>query len=452
MVILTPSNRKTMIQIAQVGTIASLLAALGCSYALLSHRHIVQFLGSLSTHRPITLFLATNLLVVSWHTALNANGFYRSHRLEGFANEVLDVCSSTFFLSLFAFLWLCIACPISYRNIESLATVSAFFGVTTAAAFILIRFIVRRLFRVLRIHGYNLRYLLIVGTNRRAHGFATDIALHPEWGFHIHGFVDDRWWQAPPDDSTEQHLLGGFEALPEILRRLPVDEVIVALPIASFYDRVASTVELCRQHGIAVRNVGTFFELEASARTTFMRGAVGSMTLHDDSWEPWTSLLKRVFDLIASLSMLIFLSPLLAVVAVLIKLTSVGPVFFVQTRLGRGKRPFPIFKFRTMVTDAEKLMAKIEHLNEAKGPTFKLRNDPRITKIGRVLRKTSIDELPQLFNVLVGHMSLVGPRPLPLRDYNGFSQDWQRRRFSVRPGITCLWQIMGEVRLGLMSG
>jgi lipopolysaccharide/colanic/teichoic acid biosynthesis glycosyltransferase len=119
-------------------------------------------------------------------------------------------------------------------------------------------------------------------------------------------------------------------------------------------------------------------------------------------------------------------------------------VFFIQERVGLNKRTFRLYKFRTMVADAEERQAEIEHLNEARGPVFKIRNDPRLTPVGKFLRKTSIDELPQLFNVLKGDMSLVGPRPLPVRDYQGFDQDWQRRRFSVRPGITCLWQINGR--------
>ena len=135
------------------------------------------------------------------------------------------------------------------------------------------------------------------------------------------------------------------------------------------------------------------------------------------------------------------------VTAILIKLTSAGPVFFVQKRIGLNKRVFHIYKFRTMVADAERKLAQIEHLNEVSGPVFKIKRDPRITAIGAFLRKTSIDELPQLFNVLKGDMSLVGPRPLQLRDYELLTHsgpDWQRCRFSVRPGITCLWQVNGR--------
>jgi lipopolysaccharide/colanic/teichoic acid biosynthesis glycosyltransferase len=142
--------------------------------------------------------------------------------------------------------------------------------------------------------------------------------------------------------------------------------------------------------------------------------------------------------------MLILLLPLFIAVSAAIKLTSEGPVFFSQERIGLNKRRFRIFKFRTMVLGAEKLMQTLERDNEATGPVFKMRNDPRITPIGKFLRRSSVDELPQLVNVLKGDMSLVGPRPLPVRDYEGFNQDWQRRRFSIRPGITCLWQVTGR--------
>ena len=155
-------------------------------------------------------------------------------------------------------------------------------------------------------------------------------------------------------------------------------------------------------------------------------------------------MIKNTIDFYGSLALLILLAPLLAVVAVLIKLDSPGPVFFSQQRVGRNKARFNIYKFRTMVVDAEQKMHELEHLNEADGAVFKIKEDPRITPLGKWLRKTSIDELPQLFNVLKGDMSLVGPRPLPERDYDNFDEHWQRRRFSVKPGITCIWQVSGR--------
>jgi exopolysaccharide biosynthesis polyprenyl glycosylphosphotransferase len=151
--------------------------------------------------------------------------------------------------------------------------------------------------------------------------------------------------------------------------------------------------------------------------------------------------------LIVSAVFLILLAPLFAVIAILIKLDSRGPVFFVQERMGYNKRRFMMIKFRTMVADAEARMQEIEHLNEKEGPIFKMKNDPRITRLGRFLRKTSLDEIPQFINVLLGDMSLVGPRPLSIRDALKLEVSWQKRRFSVRPGLTCIWQVSGRSNL-----
>jgi exopolysaccharide biosynthesis polyprenyl glycosylphosphotransferase len=153
---------------------------------------------------------------------------------------------------------------------------------------------------------------------------------------------------------------------------------------------------------------------------------------------------KRGLDLVGAAVALVVLSPLMLAVAIAIKVTSPGPVIFAQERYGLNRRRFRMFKFRTMRVDAEQLQAELEQLNEADGPVFKIANDPRITRIGHLLRTTSLDELPQLVNVLHGEMSLVGPRPLPLRDVMRFSSASDMRRFSVRPGLTCLWQISGR--------
>jgi exopolysaccharide biosynthesis polyprenyl glycosylphosphotransferase len=155
-------------------------------------------------------------------------------------------------------------------------------------------------------------------------------------------------------------------------------------------------------------------------------------------------LIKRLIDILIAGIGLILLAPFFLFVALLVKISSPGPVLFIQDRVGLNKRIFKLYKFRTMVADAETQLTEMESLNEASGPVFKIKDDPRITVLGKWLRKTSIDELPQLINVIKGDMSLVGPRPLPVRDFNGFEKDWHRRRFSVRPGITCLWQANGR--------
>jgi exopolysaccharide biosynthesis polyprenyl glycosylphosphotransferase len=161
----------------------------------------------------------------------------------------------------------------------------------------------------------------------------------------------------------------------------------------------------------------------------------------------WKLAVKRGMDLVIVLLAMPVVLPLVTIIAGVVKLDSRGPVFFGQERVGLGKRRFRMLKFRTMIDGSEQLQASLESLNEAQGPVFKIANDPRITRVGRMLRRTSLDEIPQLLQVIRGDMSLVGPRPLPLRDVNLFDQGIQRRRFSVRPGLTCLWQISGRSNL-----
>jgi len=210
-------------------------------------------------------------------------------------------------------------------------------------------------------------------------------------------------------------------------------------------------VSMCREQGVIVRVLTNIFDLPPGGTREALLDDLAVATFGGTVFEGWPFVFKRLFDICVSGILLILLMPLLLVVAVAVRLDSRGPVLFLQERVGLNKRRFRVYKFRTMVTNAEKKQAQIEGLNEADGPVFKIKNDPRITRLGKYLRKASIDELPQLLNVLTGEMSLVGPRPLPIRDYQGFDQDWLRRRFSVRPGITCLWQINGRSSLSFQE-
>jgi len=193
-----------------------------------------------------------------------------------------------------------------------------------------------------------------------------------------------------------------------------------------------------------VRVVISMFDLQQQRVDSSELDVAHVTTYSTDLFEAWPMVCKRLLDILISSLSLILLAPIFLIVAILIKLDSTGPVFFVQDRVGLNKRRFRMYKFRTMAGDVEKRQSELESLNEADGPVFKIKNDPRVTRLGRFLRKASIDELPQFLNVLKGDMSLVGPRPLPVRDYQGFDQDSVRRRFSVRPGITCLWQVHGR--------
>jgi len=445
---MTPSNRATILELAPVGDIALLFCCLGLSYVATVHQPVFDVLNSLETHYPIQVFSSTFVLALGWHVALRVNGLYRGGRRRESLRETLKVGWACCFCALLSLVWLWLIGSESMRSSVDLVVVAVLFGIMSFAAILTSRLFSRAMIQVFRARGRNRRHILIVGTNRRANSFVRELAGHPEWGYCVQGFVDDQWWSKQTADAHLGALVGGLDSVPELLRTLPVDEVIVALPLASFYQQIAGIISSCRDHGIAVRFLGTFFDREDSKGTAILQGTISTITLHDESWNAWAFMIKRVADVTICVLLLVTLAPLFLMIALLIKLTSPGPVFFRQTRMGHGKRPFEILKFRTMVQNAEHLMAQVEHLNETQGPTFKLKNDPRITPAGKFLRKTSLDEIPQLINVVVGEMSLVGPRPLPLRDYEGFSQDWHRRRFSVKPGITCLWQIMGRSSIG----
>jgi exopolysaccharide biosynthesis polyprenyl glycosylphosphotransferase len=221
----------------------------------------------------------------------------------------------------------------------------------------------------------------------------------------------------------------------------------MALPFRSMHGQGSQIAALCEEQGIALRVLSNIYDLKTARSSAEELEDVPLITHSTRCVEGWPIFAKRILDFAISSIVITLLSPGLLIVAILIKLNSPGPVLFIQSRIGRNKRRFNIYKFRTMAVDAEKQMSKIEHLNEVTGPVFKIKNDPRIFPLGKLLRRTSIDELPQLFNVLKGDMSLVGPRPLPVRDYEGFNKDWQRRRFSVKPGITCLWQVQGRTSI-----
>jgi exopolysaccharide biosynthesis polyprenyl glycosylphosphotransferase len=286
---------------------------------------------------------------------------------------------------------------------------------------------------------------VILGTNARALDFARCLRSKPEWGYRNLGFVDEPWSGLDEFQRAGHPLVCGLSSLTEFLRNNIVDEVAIYLPLRSFHARASDVAALCAQHGITVRYDLDIFGMRTSQRPPIEAfDADPYIANYHDARDGWARVFKRLLDICSSLALLVILSPLLIIAATLIKLSSQGPVFFLQERIGTNKRRFLIWKFRTMVTDAESLMPQLEGQNEASGPVFKIKEDPRITKIGKWLRRSSIDELPQLLNVLKGDMSLVGPRPLPVRDYQGFSEDWQRRRFSVRPGITCLWQVQGR--------
>ena len=403
----------------------------------------VSFAEFLSMRIKVENFFLFLGLLGIWHVLFISLGVYQSQRLASREEELTCVFRATSTGTLSVGL---LSLLFGIRMVTATFTLVFWFlsTVTVIASRLLLRFLLESVRR----RGRNIRNVLIVGTNSRAIDFAQKIESQVQSGYRIIGFVDEAWSGLKDFQQGPYRLVCDLQQLAPFLRETVVDEVVIGLPIRSYYEQSSVIAALCELHGIVVRFLPGIFNLKrARPRAEEFEGDP-LITLSTGHMDGWPVVLKRVLDITLSLLLLLFLAPLLLVVAGLIKLTSDGPVLFMQDRLGLNKRRFRISKFRTMVVDAEQQQAALEHLNEQQGPVFKIQADPRITSIGRLLRKTSIDELPQLFNVLRGEMSLVGPRPLPVRDYEGFDQDWHRRRFSVRPGITCLWQISGRNSIG----
>jgi exopolysaccharide biosynthesis polyprenyl glycosylphosphotransferase len=419
--------------------------------ALLAGSFVVAALASLRSFGAVSFaeFLAIRIsvrnfvlfagLLLLWHSVFSFLGLYESKRLSHQHTEVFDVLKAT---SLATVALLLVGSLFSLSVIHPLFLI-VFWLVSTSSS-VLSRRMTRFLLEQIRLRGRNLRQIVIVGTNSRAIQFAQTLEAHPAQGCRILGFVDQDWPGMEEFHKTSYAYICDLNGFLSFLRESVVDEVVIALPIKSSYYQAARIAELCGEQGITTRFLSDLFERKLAYARPEYSDYDTLITIHAGAPQGRTMFVKRLLDILISLLCIICFTPLFLITAILIKLSSPGPVFFVQKRLGLNKRVLSVCKFRTMVEGAEEKQAALQHLNEITGPVFKITDDPRITAVGKFLRKTSIDELPQLFNVLKGDMSLVGPRPLPLRDYQGFDKDWHRRRFSIRPGITCLWQISGR--------
>ncbi len=378
-------------------------------------------------------------LVVGWHSLFVSLDLYHSMRLSSKRAELMEVFKATTLGTVMIF----IAGAI-FNMVMITPLFLAVFWIVTSCLMVLSRIALRLFLGRIRSNGKNRRHIVVVGTNDRAITFADIILSKPELGYSLSGFVDSYWAGQPACSLRDDYPLIHPDHLGEFLHDNVVDEVMLCLPVTEYVRHATRIIDTCTEQGIIVRVLADyFFSQLAHARVESFEGR-SILTIYTGAMGGPPLFFKRCIDIGLSGILLVMLLPLFAGVALLIKCNSTGPVFFVQERLGLNKRKFRLYKFRTMVQNAEKLQRELEPLNEARGPVFKIKNDPRVTREGRFLRKTSIDELPQLVNVLKGDMSLVGPRPLPVRDYQGFDQSWFNRRFSVRPGMTCLWQIDGR--------
>lgn len=283
---------------------------------------------------------------------------------------------------------------------------------------------------------------VIVGSGLVADRLADRLDRHTEFGLTTIGLVDDDVHTL--NGSQRLSKLGSLEQLDKVLDEYEVDRVIIAFSRAS-HQQLLSCIRACRDHRVAVDVVPRLFELLDGAQSLNQVGGLPLLSIGAPPLTRASRIAKRGLDIVISAAILLVLSPILLLIAIAVKLDSRGPIFFRQTRAGRGETEFRLVKFRSMYRDADARKRQYEEENEATdGVMFKIKRDPRITRVGRFLRRSSIDELPQLLNVLRGEMSLVGPRPLILSESKHAAQTWHARRLDLRPGITGLWQVSGR--------
>jgi exopolysaccharide biosynthesis polyprenyl glycosylphosphotransferase len=434
-------RHKLLIHAFRVSDQVFLIGSLLFWVALVREHGSLQFLRDLPTsvHSPVNAFGAM-LLVLGWVGLFTYFVRYDANRFTSLSTGIRQLLKAT---TASTFLLFIVGELFDVSMLSNMVIILTW--VSTSLLGVASRVVLRGMLMKMRRSGMNCRYVVVVGTNGRAVDVVHRIDEHPELGYRVAGFIAEQ-----DETSVDQSrgpvkwpIVGKIADFKSFLERGTVDEVMVCLPLRDCFRQICDVVSLCRDLGVVVRVMPDIADariLNDLQVEVFEGDAV--ITLFRENML-WQLLAKRALDVVVSAAMLVILSPLLIAVALTIKFTSPGPIFFAQERMGMNKRKFKLLKFRSMVVDAEARKKELAAQNEVDGPVFKIKNDPRVTPIGKWIRKTSIDEFPQLINVLKGEMSLVGPRP-PLPSEVA-QYDWiYRRRLSIKPGITCLWQIGGR--------
>lgn len=402
-------------------------------YHVYSDRLLAHHLHASSTFQQAQL-----LNVVFWVYIAKRFRIYNSRRMESFVYEIRDVIRATGAAIAITLVPLSFFSPFA-AGVKFLAHVWVF----QTVLLVVFRYVLRKSLRYVRSRGYNFRRVLIVGCNERAARLAQEIENSPELGLKVLGFIDAPNGDGQPKADYPFNVLGTLEDLEKIARKHVIDEIFIRLPIKSFYGEIARILQFCEITGVEAKIPTDLFNLAHSKSAISQEFGLPVIDVYTSPKMSLQLLIKRGMDILISLFLLIVCSPIILVVSLLIKATSEGPVFFKQQRVGYNGRLFTLWKFRTMVVNADEMKKDLQCRNEMDGPVFKIKDDPRITRVGKFLRKTSIDELPQLWNVLRGDMSLVGPRPpVPCEVEHYILRD--RRRLSMKPGITGVWQVCGR--------
>lgn len=361
------------------------------------------------------------------------NGVYGRRRRQGWIDEVSGIVSGSLIATAVLIVWIFYLRPFGYSRlifVYALFLTSAFLSLARAAD--------RTWQGMLRRRGIGLRRVLIVGEGSLGRMIIQNIVAQPELGYQIIGFVDDEIHPA----IGRFPYLGNCADVARLVRQCDLAEVIIALPSAS-HQKITEILIACARLQVSFRLVPDFYELSLNQVDVTEINGIPLIGLRTPTFPGVERLLKRAMDVAIALAALAVASIPMLIIAILIKLDSPGPILVRQVRVGRHGQVFKFYKFRSMRDRADQELKDLLAKNEASGPIFKIRNDPRRTRVGRWLRRFSLDELPQLFNVLKGDMSLIGPRPPFLHEVEKY-EDWHRRRLDVAPGLTGLWQVSGR--------
>lgn len=387
--------------------------------------------GSFSEH-----FIFLLLIVTFWLLMLYFGGMYLPLRTKSFLETLWILIKSAFLANLgfgtFVFLF-----KLTFVNrtfFTLFAIISFVFLFSEKAVIYLVMYSIRK-------QGMNQRRILVVGTGRRAANFVRKIHDHPEWGLKILGAIDDE-----PGRGIESvdgvKIIGTLKNIPEILHSYAIDEVTFVVPRLRL-SHIEEAVRHCEVEGIKVTIAVDLFDMKIAKSYPTDLDGIPLLTFKTTVASERDLFAKRMIDFIVSGICIVLCSPLILIISILIKLTSRGPVFYKHTRIGLNGRRFVMYKFRTMRVGAQENLSQVDIYKEIYEPKWKKTKLEYVTPIGRLLRKFSLDEFPQLFNVFLGQMSLVGPRPTLPQEVKQY-EAWHRRRFSMRPGLTCLWQVKGR--------
>ena len=437
---MTPSLRRRLAAILVVIDIILINLAFAIAYWLRYDRQWFRALDpstyySFDAYVPFTLLMTALLLF-----AYRLDGTYDIRRGSSLLEEAYRITTGTATAIVIMVAFSFFARP----NLNS-RLIFLYAAVLIPTFLVIARIVFRAYLARLRRRGVGVDRIVIVGAGEVGRMVMRNVAAQPELGYEIVGFLDDN-----PDRGTTDigrfRGLGPLEKLPHILQTMPVDEVIIALPWQA-HRKIVQAVTETQAAGVRPRIVPDVFALTLGQVQLDQLNGVPLIGMQPVAITGLNQTIKRLVDVTVAVIVLLLTSPLWVLVPVTIRLDSPGPVLFNQVRIGRKGEPFVVHKFRSMVANAEAQKSQLMAFNEADGPLFKIRNDPRMTRVGRFLRRTSLDELPQVWNVLKGDMSLVGPRPALPEEVAQY-EEWHKRRLDASPGMTGLWQVSGRSAMG----